>query len=113
MFSSAGSRRPGTLTDAGPPRAAGNPRSAYASSRSKKIARFFSGVGGVNRLTITNVSALATTPAQMQALAREWMPLDRMTVVVVGDLATIEQQVRSLPELQDMPVERVDPFSVE
>lgn len=56
-------------------------------------------------------TVLATTPTQMQALAREWLPLDKMTVVVVGDLATIEQQVKALPELQGVPVERVDPFA--
>jgi predicted Zn-dependent peptidase len=54
---------------------------------------------------------LATTADQMQALAREWMPLDRMTVVVVGDLATVEPQLREMPELQGMPMERVDPFA--
>lgn len=54
---------------------------------------------------------LAVTPGQMQNLAREWLPLDRMTVVVVGDLATVEPQVRALPELAGMPIERVDPFA--
>ena len=56
---------------------------------------------------------LAVTPAQMQALAREWMPLDEATVVVVGDLATVEPQIRELPELAGMPIKRVDPFAVE
>ena len=51
------------------------------------------------------------TSGQMQSLARQWMPLDKMTVVVVGDLAKIEQQVRALPELQGMPIDRVDPFA--
>jgi predicted Zn-dependent peptidase len=54
---------------------------------------------------------LATTPAQMQALARQWLPLDKATIVVVGDLATVEPQIRALPELQGMPIERVDPFA--
>jgi zinc protease len=54
---------------------------------------------------------LATTPAQMQALAKQWLPLDRMTVVVVGDLAAIEQEVRALPEFQGVPIEKVDPFA--
>lgn len=54
---------------------------------------------------------LAVTPGQMQALAREWLPLDRMTVVVVGDLATVEAQVRALPEFEGAPIERIDPFA--
>lgn len=54
---------------------------------------------------------LAVTPEQMQALARQWMPLDKMTVVVVGDLTTVEQQLREMPELQGMPMVRVDPFA--
>jgi predicted Zn-dependent peptidase len=54
---------------------------------------------------------LATTPAQMQALAKQWLPLDKATIVVVGDLATVEPQIRALPELQGMPIERVDPFA--
>lgn len=56
---------------------------------------------------------LAVTPDQMQALAREWMPLDRMTLVVVGDLATVEPQLRAMPELAGMPIERVDPFAAQ
>lgn len=54
---------------------------------------------------------LATTPAQMQALARQWMPLDKPTIIVVGDLATVEAQIRALPELRGMPIERYDPFA--
>jgi predicted Zn-dependent peptidase len=54
---------------------------------------------------------LATTPAQLQALAKQWLPLDKATIVVVGDLATVEPQIRALPELQGMPIERVDPFA--
>ncbi len=53
---------------------------------------------------------LAVTAEQMQSLASEWMPLAKMTVVVVGDLATVEPQIRALPEFQGMPIERVDPF---
>ena len=53
---------------------------------------------------------LAVRADQMQALARQWMPLDKMTIVVVGDLATVEPQLRAMPELQGMPIERVDPF---
>ena len=40
------------------------------------------------------------------------MLLDRMIVVmVVGDLATVESQLREMPELQGIPMERVDPFA--
>ena len=54
---------------------------------------------------------LATTAEQMQALARETMPLDRMTLVVVGDLAQVEPQLKAVPELQGVPMERVNPFA--
>ncbi len=54
---------------------------------------------------------LAVTPAQMQSLAREWLPLDKMTVVVVGDLDTVEPQLRELPALEGIPLQRVDPFA--
>jgi predicted Zn-dependent peptidase len=53
---------------------------------------------------------LATTASQMQELARERMPLDKMTVVVVGDLDQVEQQLRAVPELQGVEMERVNPF---
>lgn len=48
--------------------------------------------------------------AQMQALARERLPLEKMTLVVVGDLDTVEPQLRKMPELKGLPMERVDPF---
>lgn len=54
---------------------------------------------------------LAVTPEQMQRLAREWLPLDRMTVVVVGDLAQVESQLKAVPELQGVPMQRVNPFA--
>src|SRR5690606_41979094 len=38
---------------------------------------------------------LAVTPAQMQALARERMPLDKATIVMVGDLDTVEPQPKA------------------
>ena len=54
---------------------------------------------------------LATTPEQMKALAQQWLPLDKATIVVVGDLATVEPQLRALPELQGWQMQRVDPFA--
>lgn len=55
---------------------------------------------------------LATTASEMQELARERMPLDQMTVVVVGDLDQVEPQLRAVPELQGVPMERINPFEV-
>lgn len=39
------------------------------------------------------------TPAQVSAAARRWIEPRRMTVIVVGDLAKVETEVRALPEL--------------
>jgi predicted Zn-dependent peptidase len=47
-------------------------------------------------------SVLAVTPEQMSASAKALAPLDKMTLVVVGDLATVEPQLKALPELADM-----------
>ena len=43
--------------------------------------------------------ALAVTPTQISAAARATLPLDRMTLVVVGDLKTVLPQLRAQPEL--------------
>ena len=43
--------------------------------------------------------ALAVTPTQISAAARATPPLDRMTLVVVGDLKTVLPQLRAQPEL--------------
>ncbi|MBV9932028.1 MAG: insulinase family protein [Alphaproteobacteria bacterium] len=53
---------------------------------------------------------LAVSGADMQRLAREQLPLDKATLVVVGDLATVEPQLKALPELQGVPFQRVTPF---
>jgi predicted Zn-dependent peptidase len=53
---------------------------------------------------------LAVTGADMQRLARETLPLDRMILVVVGDLAKVEPQLKALPELQGWEFKRVTPF---
>jgi zinc protease len=53
---------------------------------------------------------LAVKGADMQRLARETLPLDKMTLVVVGDLAKVEPQLKALPELQGWEFKRVTPF---
>jgi zinc protease len=53
---------------------------------------------------------LAVDAPQMQSIARQQLPLDKMTVVVVGDLAKVEPQLKALPELQSAKFERVTPF---
>lgn len=52
-------------------------------------------------------SVLAVTPAQMSAAAKALTPLDKATLVVVGDLATVEPQLKALPELQRVTFTRV------
>jgi predicted Zn-dependent peptidase len=53
---------------------------------------------------------LAVTNAQMQQAAREQLPLDRMTLIVVGDLAKVEPQLKTLPELQGVQFQHVTMF---
>ncbi|MEE8294830.1 MAG: pitrilysin family protein [Sphingomonadales bacterium] len=43
---------------------------------------------------------LAVEDAQMSEIAASQLPLDQMTLVVVGDLSLIEEQIRALPELE-------------
>jgi predicted Zn-dependent peptidase len=53
---------------------------------------------------------LAVDAPAMQEIARRQLPLERMTIVVVGDLAKVEPQLKALPELQGVRFERVKPF---
>ena len=53
---------------------------------------------------------LAVQPAQMQAIAARQLPLDKATIVVVGDLDKVEPQLKALPELKDATFRRVTPF---
>lgn len=53
---------------------------------------------------------LAVQPAQMQAIARQQLPLDKATIVVVGDLDKVEPQLKALPELKGATFQRVTPF---
>ncbi|WP_052507846.1 M16 family metallopeptidase [Sphingomonas hengshuiensis] len=52
-------------------------------------------------------AVLAVTPEQMAAAARSGYPLARMTLVVVGDLKTVEPQLKALPELSGLPFQTV------
>jgi predicted Zn-dependent peptidase len=52
-------------------------------------------------------AVLAVSPAEISGEAREALPLDRATLVVVGDLETVEPQLRQLPELQGASFETV------
>ena len=53
---------------------------------------------------------LATSGGDMQRLALESLPLERMILVVVGDLAKVEPQLKALPELKKVRFQRVKPF---
>jgi predicted Zn-dependent peptidase len=55
-------------------------------------------------------NTLAVTPELMQSAVRQAMPLDRATLVVVGDLAKITPQLKALPELRNVKMETVNPF---
>jgi predicted Zn-dependent peptidase len=55
-------------------------------------------------------TVLAVQPAEMQRLAREQLPLDKMTLVVVGDLAKVTPQLKALPELKNANFQTVQPF---
>ena len=46
---------------------------------------------------------------QMQQAAQQ-LPLDKMTLIVVGDLAKVEPQLKALPELQGVQFQRVTVF---
>lgn len=52
-------------------------------------------------------AVLAVEPAAMMASAKASYPLDKLTLVVVGDLKTVEPQLKALPELANVPFQRV------
>ena len=52
---------------------------------------------------------IAVPNLQIQEAARQ-LPLDKVTLVVVGDLAKVEPQLKALPELQGVQFQRVTPF---
>ena len=58
-----------------------------------------------NWLTNYVPAVLAIDGPTMQATAARYLPLDRMTLVLVGDLATIRPQIEALPELKGLKLE--------
>ncbi|MCX8477345.1 MAG: pitrilysin family protein [Sphingomonas sp.] len=52
-------------------------------------------------------AVLAVDPAAMMASAKARYPLDKLTLVAVGDLKTVEPQLKALPELANVPFQRV------
>lgn len=49
-------------------------------------------------------AVLAVTPEQMMAFAKRGYPIDKLTLVVVGDLKTVVPQLKALPELANVPM---------
>jgi hypothetical protein len=58
-----------------------------------------------NWLTSYVPAVLAVDGAAMRATATRYFTLDRMTLVLVGDLAAIRPQIEALPELKGFAVE--------
>jgi zinc protease len=52
-------------------------------------------------------AVLAVTPDQMMALAKADYPIDKATLIVVGDLKTVVPQLKALPELASVPFQTV------
>lgn len=52
-------------------------------------------------------SVLAVTPGAISGSVKAALPLDKLTLVVVGDLKTVEPQLKALPELANVPFQRV------
>jgi len=51
--------------------------------------------------------AMAVTPQQISAMAKQRFPLDRFVMVVVGDMKSVEPQLMALPELKGATIQRV------
>jgi predicted Zn-dependent peptidase len=51
--------------------------------------------------------AMAVTPQQMSAMMKARLPLDRLVMVAVGDMKSVEPQLMALPELKRATIERV------
>lgn len=51
--------------------------------------------------------AMAVSPEQMSAMVKARLPLDRLVMVAVGDMKTVEPQLLALPELNGAKVERL------
>ncbi len=52
-------------------------------------------------------ATMAVTDAQFSGAIRQALPLDKFTLVVVGDLAKVKPQLEALPELKGVPVQTV------
>jgi zinc protease len=52
-------------------------------------------------------AVLAVEPAAMMASAKASYPLEKLTLIAVGDLKTVESQLKALPELANVPFQRV------
>lgn len=50
---------------------------------------------------------MAVSAAQFSSSVRDTLPLDRLTLMVVGDLKTVTPQLQALPELKGMPFQTV------
>ncbi|RYD67695.1 MAG: insulinase family protein [Sphingomonadales bacterium] len=50
---------------------------------------------------------LAVGPDRMMAFAKTGYPIDKLTLIVVGDLKTVEPQLKALPELANVPVQTI------
>ncbi|MGI8705557.1 MAG: M16 family metallopeptidase [Sphingomicrobium sp.] len=55
-------------------------------------------------------AVLSVSAERMKESARTSLPLDRMTLVVVGDLKKVRPQLRQVPELRDAQMKVVKPF---
>jgi predicted Zn-dependent peptidase len=53
---------------------------------------------------------MSVSAPAMQAAARQALPLEKMILVVVGDLAKVTPQLKALPELRNAKFETVRPF---
>jgi len=51
--------------------------------------------------------AMAVTPQQISALAKQRLLLNRLVMVVVGDMKSVEPQLMALPELKGATIQRV------
>ncbi len=52
-------------------------------------------------------ATMAVSDAEFSSAVKQALPLDKFTLVVVGDLATVKPQLDALPELKGVPVETV------
>ncbi len=52
-------------------------------------------------------ATMAVSDAQFSSAIRQSLPLDKFTLVVVGDLAKVKPQLDALPELKGVPVQTV------